>query len=337
MIEGMRRAFWLARREKGALSTLVVVVENAKALGAALGERAPEQARNAVAGWLLEGLEGPEVHGFAEGDRIVLFLPGTPVPGAEALARHVIAHGRKRGIVVDEQAAPVRISAGVADGTEPVVRYVETLVEVALEGALVAASGGGNRCVHTEVYDIVQVRLDRELPDEAKRVPPLEKIVIREAETPSSSLPSPEKNGEAPSASPFDLALPDEVVREVESQLSQAVAASHDIPARRMLVDLAVSHARREWEEASSRLTTKHSREMELLERRIAKLSEALEGARERLEEVERSGASDAGTSSAFRSVQGLSRQEENYELKRELMGMIFKANLELYRELGRT
>ena len=71
--------------------------------------------------------------------------------------------------------------------------------------------------------------------------------------------------------------------------------------------------------------------QMDKLERRLSKLNDALERTEERLSAGLLPGV-DTGASSAFRSVQGLSRDEPQYELKRDLMAQIFQANLELAR-----
>lgn len=339
VVESMRAAFWRAQRSGLAFSALVVVVESAKRIRAGHGERGAALAASKVAEWLLEALAGAEVLGFADADRLVLALPGRPLGAAEALARGVIDSARTHGVEIDGRPVPLRLSIGIADGTRAGVAYVETLVEVAAEGAIVAAASGGNRCVHTQLYEIVQAHLERELPAEAKRPPAFESPTATHVENGHvAALERAHVPGEPEALPPeptLDLSLPEEVARELESGLVTAIGPSSSEPGRRMLVDFALSHARREWEEASARFAAKHAREVEVLERRIAKLNEALAEAQGRLAEAGRFTPLDPGIASSFRGVQGLSLVEENYELKRELMGMIFKANLELRRQLG--
>lgn len=70
-----------------------------------------------------------------------------------------------------------------------------------------------------------------------------------------------------------------------------------------------------------------HDREVELLERRIAKLKANLQATVMRFSRGE---AVDEGISSIYREVQGLDHADSLYERKRELMKTIFQANLTL-------
>jgi hypothetical protein len=70
-------------------------------------------------------------------------------------------------------------------------------------------------------------------------------------------------------------------------------------------------------------------REVELMERRITKLTRSLEVTEARLAEVARTGVTE-GISSIYRQVQGLNPQDAQFDKKRELMKAIFDANLAL-------
>jgi len=71
-------------------------------------------------------------------------------------------------------------------------------------------------------------------------------------------------------------------------------------------------------------------RQIEILERRIAKLNRRLAEAEEGLRQLGALRAADPGIASVYRGIQGLSSQEEYATFKRELMHKIFLANLEL-------
>ncbi|HTF88636.1 MAG TPA: hypothetical protein VK843_09520 [Planctomycetota bacterium] len=73
-----------------------------------------------------------------------------------------------------------------------------------------------------------------------------------------------------------------------------------------------------------------HRREVEMLERRIAKLTQQLEATEADLQRMAAAKGIDLGLASIYRSVQGLSPQEEALALKKDLMQKIFQANLEL-------
>ena len=69
------------------------------------------------------------------------------------------------------------------------------------------------------------------------------------------------------------------------------------------------------------------------LERRVAKLVHSLEETEAALNRVAAMKNIDSGIASLYRAVQGLSPEESNRALKKEMMEMIFKANVELQKK----
>jgi hypothetical protein len=79
-----------------------------------------------------------------------------------------------------------------------------------------------------------------------------------------------------------------------------------------------------------------HRRQIELLERRIAKLTRYLAKAEESLERLAALRGEDTGVASIYRSAQGMSPEERALAFKQKLMQKIFQANLELRQKLSR-
>jgi diguanylate cyclase (GGDEF)-like protein len=77
-----------------------------------------------------------------------------------------------------------------------------------------------------------------------------------------------------------------------------------------------------------------HARQVELLERRLTKVSDSLEETESVLRRSAAAGAPDTGVASIYRSVQGLADVEDDLVLKKEMMSKIFEANLELHNQL---
>jgi hypothetical protein len=69
------------------------------------------------------------------------------------------------------------------------------------------------------------------------------------------------------------------------------------------------------------------------LERRVAKLVQSLEATEQALQRVAAMKNIDTGIASLYRAVQGLSVDESNRALKKEMMEMIFKANIALQKK----
>ncbi len=328
----MRAEFFSGLRAKQAASLLAVKLLNAKKFRDLGGEDGERSGLAIVVAWLREALGGVSVVGLEDEEKLVLFLPGTELVRAEKAAKQAIDRGKNEGVELGGRIVPVRIGIGLADGSRTGVRWVDTLIGVAVEGASVSCAGGGNHCVHTELYDGVQSRLERELSEDAKHEPEAEHA------TEPVSEPEPVIEAPAPQPAPEPEPPPDvSIEHSPESQVTALVARDEVAEVRRELVELAMQRARVEWHERATKLSEEHTTQIDRLERRIAKLNAALADAEEQIDGLQSMRARDPGVASWYRDVQGLSDGEENHELKRELMGMIFQANMELAQELRGT
>ena len=75
-------------------------------------------------------------------------------------------------------------------------------------------------------------------------------------------------------------------------------------------------------------------KEQRALEQRIDELKRLLGASEEELERLVREKSVDPGLSSLYRSVQGLDPSERNFTKKKELLAVIYQANVELLRQL---
>jgi hypothetical protein len=205
-----------------------------------------------------------------------LLVPGVTSKDSSTLARALVDGVRKARM-------HFTISAGVAANRAGV--RAEVLILVAEEGLSVARNGGGDRAVHTDLYDLVQKKLTGEHIPAFKEVAP------------------------APPAAP--------VLRQVELRSAHAPA---DAPAS--------AEPERVEPASSSASARRGDEQVEVLERRIAKLMGELAQAQDRIAQLEHS--TSGGIASIYREVQGLAPTERLFDLKRELMASIFEANLAL-------
>lgn len=95
-------------------------------------------------------------------------------------------------------------------------------------------------------------------------------------------------------------------------------------------VELVVGEVRRARGHARRARLDEHQREVQNLERRIAKLSVLLGETEDALRKARLAGSVDPGVSSIYDEVQGLSADDERHEQKTALMKSIFEANLAL-------
>lgn len=236
----------------------------------------------------------------------------------------------------------------------------ETLVGVASEGLRVAANGGGGRHTHSELYGFLQSGLERRHPErlaeQARRVADLASVAdgaARAGEEPTvgrtvpAPLPATEERATppptprpvtsaAPPAIPVRAPRPDheraagELGAAVHELLAGLQAGAADVGVvERSLEALITERVERERREATSLAERRYGLEVDRLERRLHKLNTALEESEARALARRAAALEETGEASAYRTVQGLSAADEQFERKRQLMEEIFVANLE--------
>jgi len=87
--------------------------------------------------------------------------------------------------------------------------------------------------------------------------------------------------------------------------------------------------------EVMKRAEERHRSEIDLYERRLQKLTQALSATEEELRRIANLKAIDPGVASAYRTVQGLDQSENQYSTKLSLLAKLLQANLELRAQLG--
>jgi len=100
---------------------------------------------------------------------------------------------------------------------------------------------------------------------------------------------------------------------------------------------LAVQKLQEERDKALEKQMTEHRQEVQNFERRISKLTHSLELTEDELRRIAAAKNIDIGVGSIYRTVQGLSNADADFETKKELMTSIFQANLELQKKGSAT
>ena len=262
-----------------------------------------------------------------EGDRILVAVPDMPVEAAEVIAQLLIAGARE--LVLEGEPEPQRISLeiGLAFAQERELHF-ETLVLVATEGAQVASARGGECAIHSELYGLLQNRIDRQRREaagqdvDAAPLPVVDEAEPADAEVAPEPLAAAEP-GEAEQLAAQLQALVDRDAkrrnqREVEAELKRAAeayaaeaVAKVERERRRILEQAPAKDASGipATPPAASITAPEDRGQVELLERRLAKLVATLEETERRLQEVSALKDVDHGVESAYRSVQGSDRR----------------------------
>jgi hypothetical protein len=84
---------------------------------------------------------------------------------------------------------------------------------------------------------------------------------------------------------------------------------------------------------AAEREKAASSENVQLLERRLAKLQQSLDKSEDALRKMAKMKNIDEGTASIYGDIQGLSLEEAQYERKKEMLKFIFEDNLKLQKE----
>ena len=237
---------------------------------------------------------------------------------AAILARRILSDARRLRFDRDGRTLSVSLSIGVAHNRHEESLSFDTLVGVAEEGLAVAQAAGGDRFVETELYQIYE----RQRAEKARR----ERRRASDAEAPPA---------------PFGSQAPG--VSEERRLLEILAAAGWRGESLRNIDPEVLSRALREVIEEGPPSPGQGVDEMadargriDVLERRIAKLTHLLGVTEEELKRVAAMKGVDLGLASIYRGVQGLSSEAAQREAKRAMMREIFEANVEMRRRIGR-
>ena len=167
------------------------------------------------------------------------------------------------------------------------------------EGRDVADNAGGDRVVETELYKLHEPR--RESSGYRGR---LEEMVADGGDLETAVAAITEE-------------IVDRAIREAREEWAREMEAIASAPASEEKSD----------SDAEADL---YKKQVEMLQRRLAKLTESLGVTERELARVRRLKAVETGIESIYTEVQGVDDGDEQVELKKELMSKIFAANLDL-------
>ena len=245
-------------------------------------------------------------------DKILVVLTHTDREIGQTLARRLIHRARKLEFQSDGRTIRVTLSIGLAHNQHRGARTFEGLLQVAEAAMQTALAAGGDRFAEREEVEEQLRGLEAQLEARSLLLQEEQQSLVRETEVQAQAK---------------------QKVLEVrfEDAFAEAVLRNPDLERLREEV-LAI--AQRQMEEERDRLIAdkvrEHQFEIDRLERRITKLTESLGLTEEELRRVAKMKNIDLGLSSIFREVQGLSEADIQVERKKEMMKVIFEANLEL-------
>lgn len=307
----MRVEFDRAQRHRYPLVCMLIAVDRLAQLQDLYGWESKDEILRAVVGLLRASTRECDSLGWLPDDRLLALFPHTPPDVAAMLARRTLAGARRLRFDREGKSLSVSLSLGVSHSAHAGCTSFETLVRVAEEGLAVADAAGGDRFVETDLYQLhekqraAQAKREKREAQFATAAPPVQTGAAVPSVSPGAE-PADEDLGVSRQAG-----LDPEVLERVLKILQEdrEVPAGDDLAAARLRIDV--------------------------LERRILKLTTLLGLTEEELKRVAAMKGVDLGLASIYRTVQGLSADAAERERKREMMREIFHANIELRKRMG--
>lgn len=244
---------------------------------------------------------------FTERYELGLF-PHVDPTKLEELAEEMLVRGR--GLTPPDGcgAETVTLSIGISHNLHPGEMSFEILVEEAESGMLLSRSGGGDRYVQAKEVESEVDRLREELDDQIAELEEQQSQIFGDSSQETWGKRLTQKALELferePDQSEGVLRLEKEVIALIKAEIQA-------------------------WRDTSSVAQMLESqRQVELLERRVRKLTESLGVTEQELKRVAAAKNIDLGVSSIYRTVQGLGADDGLFEQKKEMLKGIFEANL---------
>jgi diguanylate cyclase (GGDEF)-like protein len=309
----MRIEFDRARRYHYPIVMLLVSVDRLGQLQDLYGSEVREEILEALVARLRGASRSSDFLGTTFDDRLLVLVPHTPLDGVATLARRLLKEARALKLECDGRPMRLTVSIGGAHSERHEDATFDTMLEVAEGGNEVAQRAGGDRFVHSELYDFFQKKRERE-----GRVTQPESMAM-------------------PGGPNLDVAGIGNLIGDKIKELFGLGAADTNLIARierevtaQLLGEMRERRARTA---SDPEAEAEYLRKIELLERRVRKLTEQLGSTEEELQHALRAVTVDPGLASVYGTVQGLSSGAAQAELKKELMSKIFEANVELRRQ----
>jgi len=289
------------------LALLMIEIDRLESLHDLYGVESEQRIVRAVTALLRSATRPSDALGTARGQRMLLLLPHATGAGALAVARRLLAGCRELEFRGDGRILRASLSIGLAlRGEEEGLEALITCAERALARAVLA---GGDR-------------VQEHGPEARPAAPPAAPARSAAARASRPGPPSLPAVDELPGASP------EEKVRALVRLAGGDAALEQEVLA---VLQQALEGVRRPRASRAEVLA-----EMRTLEARIAEQRRLLDASEEELERLLREKSLDPGIASLYRDVQGLDPSERNYKKKKELLAVIYQANVELLRQLER-
>lgn len=314
----MQIEFERAERYSYPIACMLIQVDHLSHIQTVHGHEAKQEVLFSIIDLVKGATRAGDLLGYIVDDHLMAVVPHTHPVAAKALSERLLKGARDLSFALEDRTIRITLSIGLSHNQDPGAKSFATLERVAEEGLLVADNGGGDRCVQTELYQLYE-----------REKKPVSREDVEEL------LERAEKMG-------YRQRLESLVADGAPLESATETVADE-------IIDRAVEAARGDWEKELAKANSEVVRlsaeslkspagspdkdlrsEVEQLHRRIAKLTGSLEMTEQEILRLRQLKSVDDGVASLYREVQGLGAGDSRDEVKRELMGEMFRANMHL-------
>ncbi len=248
---------------------------------------------------------------WTEGFELAVF-PHVAPEDLQELAQALLERARSVRHETLPASVPISISIGISHNLHPGEVSFASMVEEAEGGMGLARTAGGDRIGEWRAVETELEKLKVELEHQLKEIAEVQDKIFGDQKEEEDL---------------FGRNLVTKVLTlfQDESDHSEAVVRLEKEVIALLKTELAA------WSQTSSASKLLASqKQIENLERRVAKLTESLSATESALKQIAAAKNIDLGVASIFRNVQGLTLEDALYEAKREMLKNIFEANVAL-------
>ena len=340
----MRIEYDRAQRYSYPMVLMLVEVDRLEYLHDLYGYDSKEEILHAVIGQLRGLTRESDFLGCMQDERVLAAFPHTPEKAAGHIAGRLLQGSRSLLFESSGRRIRITLSIGIAvSDPERLLSFEEFNAEAhaALQFAIRA---GGDRYVRREPATHLIESLREELEEEAQ--------FLREEHERELEVLGAEEQEEG--GRPFTIVPPADADTDPEARSigpSKEAEAQAETHVRALFAGLEarpqeIMHLERDMlnlvkglmasarAEAMDHAGHLHQSQVDVLERRIGKLREVLDQTEANLRKVAAAKEIDPGIASIYRSVQGLADEEQGFERKKEMLTILFEANVNLRKDI---
>jgi diguanylate cyclase (GGDEF)-like protein len=307
------------------LGCLLIAVDRLQYLQDLYGYDSKSEILEAVAGLLASTLRSCDLLGQMVDDRLIVLLPHATTRGMKELADRFLDEARGMTFDSGGPALKVTLTIGAANTEVLEEATLATLVHTAETGLAVGVAAGGDRYIEWREVQQEVDDLRHELQEQAEELAAGNVFPAAPGEATGPAEHPRLEDAEA------DALMVGRIAEVFETFGDGSVAFERT---RDEVTAIALELLQQTRHAAGAETSKDAEHKIDLLERRVAKLSDLLGIAESELKRIAKMKNIDLGIASIYRTVQGLSEDDDNAERKKEMMADIFQANVALKQKL---